>query len=203
MNKHFILLYSIVCSLNTLHIQAQQATPKDSISSPPPSSFSLVYMVSGLGSGMGSMQPTLSIQGKRFVYTYEQNSYYGEKTLSPDTILVGELRSGSIDSIITLLKELPDTSIEKTNHCVMSGAIEFMTIHSAQKSVSFKLWNTMDARVYAILCLLNQYLPADRQLWAEPKLINSEDECWKYLLSTLPALQKQQQKKKKATLKKK
>ena len=72
----------------------------------PTSSFKLYYSYAGLGSGMGSMQPTFRVTGTDYVYNLEQNSSFnGKFDKKPEFICKGNLRASSIDSIINLIKE--------------------------------------------------------------------------------------------------
>jgi hypothetical protein len=88
------------------------------------------------------MQPIIRISGTNLIFPYEQNSYYVEKTKSPDTISVTTIRQSSIDSILTLVNDLKDTTIHETNLCTMSGGIHIMTILSKEDTTSFTLHNT-------------------------------------------------------------
>ncbi len=141
-------------------------------------SFSFYYSFAGLGSNMGSMQPTIRISGTKLVYTYEQNSYYGEKTKSPDTISVTTIRQTSIDSILTLINDLKDSTIYETNPCIMSGGIHSMTISSKGDTTRFTLHNTFHRTALKISEIVNQYLPKDKKIWATEQDIIDCENCW-------------------------
>ena len=128
--------------------------------------FKLTYMYAGLGSGMGSKQPVLRVKGINYLYTLEQNSYYGEKTLEPDTICSGTLRQASIDSIIELTKSLGDTLVYNTNSSVMSGGIHEIIISHTEIDLTFRLHNASDPIAEKIVAILNSNLPVEvRKLW--------------------------------------
>lgn len=145
--------------------------------------FSLHYLSAGLGSGMGSMQPTIHIVNQRFVYTWEQNSYYGEKTKKPDTVCILPFRQSSIDSILEILKPLKDTTISRINPCIMSGGVQYLTIGNGPDTVHFRLHNSADTTALKIMALLNQYAPADKQLFLNTEMIQMEKDCWEDLLN--------------------
>jgi hypothetical protein len=64
-----------------------------------PPIFYLYYGLAGLGSNLGKHQPTINVKGTNFVYTYEQNSFWGKKSKEIDTICIKAFRQSSIDSI--------------------------------------------------------------------------------------------------------
>jgi hypothetical protein len=144
--------------------------------------FYLYYCFAGLGFNMGSMEPTLQVWGTKFLYTYEQNSYYGQRDKQPDTILQGNLKQASIDSIIELVKDMKDTSFFESNPCIMSGGIHNMSIAIGEDTVGYEMMNTMDTTVLKVIKILNPYLPGDKKIWADEDLIKAERDCWKYLM---------------------
>jgi hypothetical protein len=139
--------------------------------------FYLYYGFSGLGSNLGSFQPTIKIHDTKFIYTYEQNSYWGEKSSKVDTICLGTLRQSSIDSIRYLIQPLKDSTIFKTNACIMSGGIHFLTVSNGRDTTKFTLGNTFDYTALKIIDIINQYLPAEKKLWPTEKLIKAEEDC--------------------------
>ncbi len=127
--------------------------------------FRLNFTTSGLGSNIGSMQPTFNISGTEYIYTYEQNSYYGKKTIQPDTICVGKVRITSIDSIINLVKNLSDTAIYEIE-VVMSGVVQSIGIKTSSINQRFRMDNTTHPVAEKIIDILNANLPADKpRLW--------------------------------------
>jgi len=139
------------------------------------------YIFSGLGSNMGSFQPTISIQGTNFNYTYEQTSYWGERSKRIDKISSGDFRQSSIDSIIDLVKDLRDTLVYKSNFCIMSGGIHFLTIVNGSDTTEFELKNAFDNTALKIINIINEYLPPDKKLWTSEELIKEEKGCLIYL----------------------
>jgi hypothetical protein len=143
--------------------------------------FHLYYGFSGLGSNMGSFQPTIRIDGTNFLYTYEQNSYYREKSTRIDTVCIKTFRQNSIDSIIDILKDLKDTSIREYNFCIMSGGIHFLTVINGIDITSFQLSNTFHYTALKIANILNEYAPVGKQLWANEQMIKDAEDCKAYL----------------------
>ena len=139
--------------------------------------FYLYYGYAGLGSGLGSFQPTIIIKGTNFVYTYEQNSYWGEKSKEKDTICIEAFRQSSIDSILEIVKYLRDTTINEYNHCIMSGGVHFLSISDGVDTTSFELMNTFDYTALKIADILNLYTPIDKKLWANEKMIKDAEDC--------------------------
>lgn len=128
--------------------------------------FKLYYSFSGLGSGMGSMQPTFRVTGKNYVYTNEQNSYYGKPDKKPESICEGTLRASSIDSILNIVKDIKDTLVYKTNTSIMSGGLHNISVEYEKINVTFQLHNASDPTAKKIVDILNSNIPADKQrLW--------------------------------------
>ncbi len=128
--------------------------------------FKLSYSYSGCGSGMGSMQPTFRVTGKTYVYTSEQNSYYGKPDKKPESICDGTLRTSSIDSILNIVKVIKDTLVYKTNVGIMSGGIHNISVQFEKTNLTFRLHNTSDPTAQKIVDILNSNIPADKQkLW--------------------------------------
>lgn len=128
--------------------------------------FKLYYSYAGLGSGMGSMQPTFKVTEKKFVYTSEQNSYYGKPDKKPEKICEGTLRTSSIDSILNIVKDIKDTLVYKTNVGIMSGGIHDISVNYEKINVTFRLHNASDSRAQKIVDILNSNIPSDKQkLW--------------------------------------
>jgi hypothetical protein len=135
-------------------------------------SFYLSYDLAGLGSNLGKFQPTIKIHGTKFLYTYEQNSYWGEeRNKRIDTISVLPFRQTSIDSILEIIKEMKDTTIHRYHFGIMSGGIHFLTVSNGIDTISFNMRNTFDYTALKIANILNTYLPKDKQLWANEKMI--------------------------------
>jgi hypothetical protein len=128
---------------------------------------------------MGEMQPTIKVNGVKLVYTYEQNSYFGQKTKSPDTICITTIRQSSIDSILTLIQDLKDSTIYEWNPCIMSGGIHSLAISANNDTTRFKLTNTFHRTALKIIEIINPYLPQDKQIWVTEQDIIDCENCWK------------------------
>jgi hypothetical protein len=140
--------------------------------------FYFRYAVAGLGSNMGSLMPTLRIQNNRYVYTKEQNSYFGKRSKKKEFISSGSIRQSSIDSILLLIRGLQDSTVYKTNPCIMSGGITYITIANGADTTKFTLHNTSDYIVLKIVDIINPYLPKDKRLYESIEEIKNEEECW-------------------------
>jgi hypothetical protein len=158
--------------------------PQDTISKSATQTFHLYYCFSGLGSNMGSLQPTIKIDGTNFLYTYEQNSYYGKKSTRVDTVCIKPFRQSSIDSIVDIVKDLKDTSISEYNFCIMSGGIHWLTIINGTDTINFQLSNTFHYKALKVAYILNEYTPFDKQLWANEQMIKDAEDCLKDLLKS-------------------
>ena len=162
-------------------LYAQNDTTKIKITS----AAYVYYAFSGLGSNMGHLEPKVIITGTKLTYTYAQNSYYGQRTEEEKPISSAVLRESSIDSILDLVKNLKDTLIFKSNPCIMSGGIHFITIANGKDSTHFELGNTFDYTALKIVDIINEYLPSNKRLWPTEKLIKDETECWKWLFKDI------------------
>ena len=153
-------------------------TNQDTTSKLTSSTFYLYYGEAGLGSNMGHFLPTIRIKNGVLHYTYEQNSYWLVKENRIDTICIKQVRQSSIDSIFSSVQDLKDISIHKSNFCIMSGSIHYMTVSNGLDTVKFSLMNTFDYRALKIVAVLNTYLPVDKILYANEQMIKDAEECW-------------------------
>ncbi|MDZ4752036.1 MAG: hypothetical protein SGI87_10505 [Flavobacteriales bacterium] len=144
---------------SSLTIQETHLTKQDT--------FRLWYSYAGLGSGYGTMQPTFRVIGTDFIYTFEQNSSFtGQFDRKSEIVCKGKLRTSSIDSITTLLKDIKDTLVYKTNTGIMSGGIHTISIASDTIHVTFQLHNASDSTARKIVDMLNSHIPKDKKkLW--------------------------------------
>lgn len=145
--------------------------------------FYLYYASSGLGSNLGSMQPTLRIQGTNLYYTKEQNSFFKERTKENDSLFSCTITPSTIDSIYTLLGPIKDSTRFESNMCIRSGSIHFLSVAKGEDTLNLELMNTFDSTAAEVLRLVQHYLPKEHQLWVvdeTPKLIREEKECWEY-----------------------
>jgi hypothetical protein len=164
-------------------------------------SFYLSYAFAGLGSNFGKFQPTIKIHGTKFLYTYEQNSYWSEeRNKRIDTISVLPFRLTSIDSILEIINGMKDTTIHRSHWGIMSGGIHFLTVSNEVDTINFNMKNTFDYTALKIANILNTYLPKDKQLWANEKMIVDAEA---YNLKLFREAESSKLKKKKKRLKKK
>ncbi|MGG9961191.1 hypothetical protein [Ferruginibacter sp. SUN106] len=141
-------------------------------------SFYLYYGVAGLGSNLGSFEPTLRIYDRHFAYTKEQNSYWSERSTKKELICTGRIRQSSVDSILKILQGLKDTTIYKTNPGIMSGSITYVAIAQGRDTVNFTLDNTSDTRIIKIVDIINTYLPKNKKLYESADAIKREEAYW-------------------------
>jgi len=131
------------------------------------STFKLSYISVGLGSNMYQMQPMFRVNGSHFIYTLEEAwQFKNVKKAKPETLFVGNLRTSSIDSILSIVTEIKGDSVYQLNAGVMSGGIIYLDILSNQRKVNFKLHNSYDLTAKKIVDILNSYIPDKyRKLW--------------------------------------
>jgi hypothetical protein len=153
--------------------------------------FNLTYHVVGLGSNMGkSFYPLVKINGSTLTYTIEQNTSVNKiekwrKTI--DTIWNTKtvdfsinLSKETIHTIFNLVKDIKDTLIFKSNHCIMSGGVDIISISDGSFKVAFHLMNTFDSTALAICNILNYYLPEKNKIWIEPDFMKKRKDCDAY-----------------------
>jgi hypothetical protein len=63
----------------------------------------------------------------------------------------------------------------------MSGGIHFLTVINGTDTTSFELSNTFHYTALKIANILNEYAPADKQLWANEQMIKAAEDCKNYL----------------------
>jgi hypothetical protein len=128
------------------------------------------------------MMPTLEIHKTNFVYTKERNSYLGKGDKRSRFISRGLILQSSIDSILSLIKDLKDSTVMLFNPCIMSGVLVFITVTDGSDTTRFTLHNSTGHVVVKILDILNHYLPKNNQLHNLVDLIREEEACWEYLM---------------------
>lgn len=143
--------------------------------------FYLSYSVAGLGANIGSFLPVIEIKNGALLYTYEQNSYFDKKDSRIDTVCLVRVRETSIDSILRLVQNIKDTTIMRTNACIMSGVVRFMSVANGADTTKFQLHNTFDHTALKIVDILNTYLPEEKRLVANEKMIKDAEKCWSEL----------------------
>jgi hypothetical protein len=151
--------------------QGQEAAAKQQ------AKFYLYYGLSGLGSNIGGLMPTLRVYDNKFAFTREQNSYWGERTKKPEFICEGTLQPGAIDSLLVIMQTLGDTTIFSSNPCLLSGVITFVCLAYDGDTAKFTLGNTADSATLKIKEILNPYLPKEEQLYGNAGQIEREKEC--------------------------
>lgn len=126
--------------------------------------FKLHYMQVGFGSNMSDMQPIFKVDGVNFIYTSgEVWLWPGQTELERDTLLRGNFRTSSIDSILNFISQVQDTLTRKSNPYVMSGSASFIEISTGLKKISFHLHNSSDTTAEKIVSLLNSHIPKEYQ----------------------------------------
>jgi hypothetical protein len=151
---HVFLITPSVCA------QQKLATNIDS-------TFKLSYISVGFGSNMWDRQPMFRVKGSQFIYTFEDAWVVKNvKKATPDTLIIGNFRKSSIDSILSIATKIKGDSVYKLNARVMSGGVIYLDIVSNQRKLNFKLHNCFDLTAKKIVDILNGYIPEkDRQLW--------------------------------------
>jgi hypothetical protein len=110
------------------------------------------------------MQPVFNVNGNKFIYTSEQTSFFkGSPIQSADTILKGNFRTSSIDSILILVSGIKDSLIYRTNPDIMSGGIQYIIISKEKFSLEFDLFNASDPTAQKIVDILNTYIPNEER----------------------------------------
>lgn len=152
-----LLAYGLLAGVSAMTLSGR-AQPKDLHKD-----FHLFFNTAGLGSGMGTIQPTFKVEGDRFNFTLDQNSHYGTRTLASQDVCAGTLRATAIDSIIALAKSVGDTSIYRTDPSIMSGSISELEVRNGTLHVRFTLHNDSHPIANRIIAILNSNIPADKQ----------------------------------------
>jgi len=123
-------------------------------------SFTLSYISIGLGSNMWSMQPMFRVKSSQFIYTFEE-AWQLKDSDKPkaDTLLIGNFRASSIDSILNLSTEIKGDSVYRLNSGFRSGGIINLYLSSNRRKLSFDLHNANDTTAQKIVDILNSYIP--------------------------------------------
>jgi hypothetical protein len=121
--------------------------------------FTLCYQSVGLGSNKYRMRPVFKVIGTRFIYTSEQLWQFNNvNKAKPDTLQMGDVSISSIDSILTIAKEIKGDSVYGLNPWILSGAIVYLNITSPLLKLKFKLDNSFDETAKKIVDILNTYI---------------------------------------------
>ena len=159
-NMKFFLFF-IAVTFISLKVFAQQKDSKID------TSFTLYYISIGLGGNMWEMQPMFKVKGSEFVYTLEE-AWQHEGTVKPkaDTLLIGNFRLSSIDSILNISTEIKGNSVYKLSSRIKGGGIINLYFISNRRKLSFNLHNSTDTTAKKIIDVLNGYIPDQYQkLW--------------------------------------
>jgi len=167
--KHF--LFFIGLTFISMKVFAQQTDAKTD------TSFTLSYISIGLGSNMWTMQPMFRVKDSQFIYTLEEAwQFKDSEKPKVDTLLIGNFRASSIDSILHISTEIKGDSVYKLNPRVMSGGIINLYFSTNRRKLSFRLHNSNDTTALKIVDILNGYIPDKyRKLWIsdiKPEIIN-------------------------------
>jgi hypothetical protein len=130
-----------------------------------PANFSLEYYTTGFGQNTDYMQPVFKVKGTKFVYTYEE--MWGDpaqKKIRRDTLLLGNFRISSIDSISSLIGEIKDSLIHKTNIHSLGGSEEDIEILTGEKKIRFQLFNATDTTATKIIMILDAYMSGPEEV---------------------------------------
>jgi hypothetical protein len=129
-------------------------------------SFKAGYISVALGIEKLTPRPVFRVRGTDYIYTKEQTYFYqGQPKKDADTICTGKLRTTSIDSLIALMKGVPD-SVYKTTLGIVSGGLHEIWVGYNGRSVNFTLHNAHDSVAGKIVAILNSNIPADKErLW--------------------------------------
>lgn len=169
--KMKLLLFLIGLTFTSMKVFAQQADAKTD------TSFTLSYISIGLGSNMWTMQPMFRVQGSQFIYTAEEAwQFKDSEKPKADTLLIGNYRASSIDSILNISTEIKGDSVYKLNPRIMSGGIINLYFSTNRRKLSFDLHNSNDTTAQKIVDILNGYIPDKyRKLWIsdiKPEIID-------------------------------
>ncbi|HUZ59199.1 MAG TPA: hypothetical protein VMU83_10485 [Hanamia sp.] len=72
---------------------------------------------------------------------------------------------------------MKDSTVFKSNPCVQSGGIYYLTVANGTDTTKFELINTVDYTALKIIKIINEYLPVRKQIWVCEKLIKDEEDC--------------------------
>ena len=117
------------------------------------------------------MEPTFKINGTKFIYTLEQNSWvtWLRKNPIPDTICMGVFRTSSIDSIIDIVKGLKGKDVSKNFACSLGGWIDYMAIADGTDTIKYNFDNTFDRTLLKVVQIIFEYLSPNIQTEIGPQ----------------------------------
>jgi hypothetical protein len=128
--------------------------------------FTLEYELVGLGSNRHTIfYPSIKVEGKHMTYVVENRK------------CTVEIRQSSLDSISNIVSVINDTAIFKSNPCIMSGAVSYLSVRTREKRLRLTLVNTIDLTSLGIIRILNTYLPAGEKIRASDQLVKRAEDC--------------------------
>lgn len=124
----------------------------------PHNGFKLELTETGFGSNYYEMMPMFRVKGTKFVYSIEDAWQWPDRPIQRDTICTGVLRTTSVDSIISLVESIPDTSIYVSGR-FMSGSSQGLVITTPRKKLGITMFNSYEPTADKIVAILNSNLP--------------------------------------------
>lgn len=149
------------------------------------SSFALVYEYYGLGRSQMKNFPFMQIDGTQLLILIQKKTYYDTFPSKIDTIMIRQIPFSFRDSIYNCLSGWKDTNIKVTNDCIIGGAYHHLTMRQGEDTVKITMQNTAHPTALKITKILNKYLPYDHQIGLREKMIQDEEECWKWFQKNL------------------
>lgn len=150
----FLLLSS--CSNHEVHSNSENTFDSNK------KEFELSYTYTGIGSGMGKIDPRLKIIGNKYLKTMQQNSSWtGEYDQKIDTICQGIIDLKAIKAIKEITDNISPSKIYENNPKVLSGGIFNIRISYDQKEISFSLKNISHPKAKEIIDIVNSTLPEE------------------------------------------
>lgn len=98
---------------------------------------------------------SFEVVGSNYVYTRYRVDQRPTRNTPITIISSGNLRNGSMDSIINIMNSIKDTLVYRTNANIFDGHAVYISISYKGKIVKFELHNTTNSNVKQILKILN------------------------------------------------
>ncbi len=126
-------------------------------------SFALTCIDMGLGGNLLDLKYNFNVEGRKFIYISEEIFVFKDSKPYKVTQAVGDFRRSSIDSIMRLIEQVPD-STKRYRHVRSGGGLQTLHITTGKRKISYELWNQGDTVSRQITDILNSYIPltADR-----------------------------------------
>lgn len=124
--------------------------------------FKLSFVTVGFGSNMFEMEPVFVVNGTKFTYTSEEVwAWPGQKEFRRDTLLTGNFRVSSIDSILNMVADIKDSVVYRTNIRIRSGSAGYIDITDDKRTIKFQLHNASHPVADKIVEILSSYIPEE------------------------------------------